>query len=86
MNTLRQHQREWIVQGLRQSSLSRNARWSESLAVGSELFVQDIQAQLGAEAHSRSVQVDRESAWLREPSATYTVDFDGKNSLLSTKP
>jgi hypothetical protein len=61
--------------GLASGSLVRNARWTRSLAVGSEGFVQRIQQEMGADARFRTTEHDGAGSYLKEPAAAYWADF-----------
>lgn len=62
---------EWIEATLAGGRLSREAKWSESIAVGRRCFVEEVQRNLGVRAHYRSIAED-EGVWiLREADAAY---------------
>jgi putative transposase len=72
---LRDCHRRWVEDGLASGSLVRNARWTRSLAVGSEAFVQRIQQEMGADARFRTIEHDGAGSYLKEPAAAYWADF-----------
>ena len=72
---LRDCHRHWVEGSLGSGAIARDDRWTGSLAVGSETFVQQIQQQMGLEARSRAIQSDGNAAYLREPAAAYRVVF-----------
>ena len=47
--------REWVEAGLSGAIAGRDDRWSESLAVGSEGFVEQVKMELGFRAQHRQV-------------------------------
>jgi putative transposase len=51
-----QAQRQWVKVALRNESAVRDARWSESVAVGSLAFVEEVKVELGAKALHREVE------------------------------
>jgi len=57
--------------------------WTESIAVGSEAFIEETKEQLGFRAKGRRVAAADEVCALRESSRDY--DFTGKNSTLRPK-
>lgn len=59
---------------------SRQSWWSESIAVGSELFVDTIKRRLGLRAKGRKVLGIGEGYQLREDIETYITDFDSEKS------
>jgi putative transposase len=73
---LQEARAQWIAAELAAGASRREAAWSESLAVGSEGFVADIQRQLGARARYREVIDSGEIHCLREPPASYDVGFE----------
>ncbi|MGD8644730.1 MAG: hypothetical protein PVI15_10600 [Chromatiales bacterium] len=72
---LQETRSHWIAEELKAGAFGREPAWSESLAVGSEGFVEDVQRQLGARTRHREVISTREAHCLREPSGAYSVDF-----------
>ncbi len=77
--------RQWIETALAQEALRRDGRWSESLAVGSEMFVEDFKNGLGYRANSRSVIADEDHCVLREDRTAYRREFNQKNDALSSE-
>ena len=85
---LRQLQRthaQWVEEALQANLQRREGYWSESLAVGSHVFVQDVKAQLGIGGRYREVVQDSEAYRLMEPSIAYNTDFDPEMVTLSTE-
>ena len=62
---------EWIESALHEDQCVRDGRWSQAIAVGSEVFVQGVRAQLGIRAVERSVRIDDGIAHLAEEPAPY---------------
>ena len=75
----------WVEEQLRADGLRRKELWSESIAVGSEEFVEKIQQQLGARAAGRSVVVEDEGCTLKEAQAPYSSLFEGEMGPLRPK-
>jgi putative transposase len=75
--------REWVDDALRAGIGGRDGRWSEALAVGSQAYLDKIKAALGGRAFHRQITEAQGIYALREPAASYTPRFDGKNSALS---
>jgi REP element-mobilizing transposase RayT len=72
--------REWVDDALRAGITGRDERWSQSLAVGSQAYLDKIKAALGGRAtHRQIAQADGIHA-LREPVTSYTPQFEGRNS------
>jgi putative transposase len=64
----------WTEGALGEGSRKRQPAWTESLAVGSETFLLDVQRSLGSRAAGRSVAMDDDLPCLREPPARYRPD------------
>jgi hypothetical protein len=68
-----------LVTELLSNVISRQALWSESIAVGSEYFVEAIKQRLGFRAKGRIIKEANEDFQLREDIETYVTDSDWKN-------
>ncbi len=60
-----------VETALRDRRASRERRWTESIAVGSPAFVEQVQRDLGVTAHYRTVEDDGDSFVLRETTEIY---------------
>jgi len=74
--------REWVEAGLSGDIAGRDDRWSESLAVGSEGFVEQVKMELGFRAQHRQVAIADGLYTLREPVPPYGDHFDMENEPL----
>ena len=74
----------WIEEALK-AEACREPAWSKSVAVGSKKFVEGIKEELGFKAIGRKIQEGFTAGTntLREPSASYRVDFGIENDALS---
>ena len=73
---------ERIQEACRQQSNGRESKWTESIAVGSKVFVEDTKEKLGMKAHGREI-IGRDGTYqLREASKPYGYHFDHKNDDL----
>ncbi len=54
----RQEHRHWVEAELQGDVKKRKSLWSESIAIGSEEFIENIQQQLGLRAKGRIIQDD----------------------------
>jgi hypothetical protein len=70
---------EWVEAGSSGEMARRDDRWSESIAVGSERFVERVKNELGFNAQHREVSVADGLYTLREPVAPYGDHFDREN-------
>ena len=84
IQALQQQHRQWLSDELAINNSTRDMTWTESLAVGSETFIDEVQSILGIKARNRKVVVTGEKYILQETTAHYNVHFDAENSGLST--
>jgi putative transposase len=74
--------RGWIEESINQERQVREGKWTESIAVGSELFVTATKERLGFKAKGRRVVGEGKSFELRESLEPYKTVFDqGKGDL-----
>jgi len=74
--------RQWVEQGVENGLSCRDERWSDSIAVGSLAFVENVKNQLGAKASQRDVLEAKGSYALREPVQAYGVEFAAESEAL----
>lgn len=75
--------RGWVSDALGEGGQLRDGKWSESVAVGSELFVTMTKEKLGFKAKGREVIGEDESYVLRESPASYNSILGHQNDPLS---
>lgn len=75
-DALRKIHLEWLDEKLNDGNPFREDHWTESIAVGGETFVQEIQRGLGAKAVGRAIVADEEQHQLREVQQPYMAHFD----------
>jgi putative transposase len=77
----------WIREKLSRGKIDREAKWTESIAVGGERFVVEVKERLGARGMSREVsQAEGEESYiLRESETSYEGIFGGKKELLTNR-
>jgi putative transposase len=73
LSELQRLRRQWVEEALRADRSRREALWTESLAAGSEAFVERVRARLGVHGRCREIIVAEDMHFLREPSGSYTV-------------
>lgn len=79
-----EHHRQWVQDALLIAACNRESRWTESIAVGSRSYVEEIKARLGIKAAGRRIEKQQGGICvLREEPAPYNVDIDIKNEALS---
>jgi len=79
-NQLRAAHRSWVHEALKDGNGDRDAKWSESHAVGSEGFVERTRERLGIRAKGREVRGMDGQFELREPEAIYHSHFEAKKT------
>jgi putative transposase len=82
---MRESQRGWVEEALAERDQGRQSRWTESIAVGSEGFVEKTKAALGIKALGREVIGGEGVYELREPLIPYSLDSTDENSDLRQK-
>jgi putative transposase len=64
-------------------AVARDERWSESIAVGSEQFVENVKTELGVTVRHRKISAQDQTYTLREPRRSYSILFEGDSEALS---
>ena len=77
--------RDWVETALRESRRGREPQWTESIAVGSRSFVEQVQRELGGRGRHREVEQAGEDFLLREPAEAYGLNSVGKLASLGRK-
>jgi putative transposase len=75
--------RQWVETALVSGAVARDERWSESIAVGSEQFVENVKTELGVTVRYRKISAQDETYTLREPHWSYSTLFEGDSEALS---
>lgn len=84
MDELKKTYKYWVEEALgKKSYCKREPRWTESIAIGNEVFVKEIKEKLGIKAIGRKVMDENGSYELREPETPYDTDFGVKNGGLN---
>ncbi len=68
---------------LKNDGSKRQSLWSESVAVGDECFIQNIQQKLSGRISGRSIVSKNGTTSLQEPQSSYSTLFGGQKGLLS---
>jgi putative transposase len=76
---------EWVKTELANNSAIKNSLWSESIAVGDEFFIEEIQQKLASRAQGRSVLSQSGTNTLKEPDGPYSALFTGQKGILRSK-
>ena len=83
MDELRDAYKGWVDESLERQDRERLPRWTESIAVGSETFVENTKEKLGIRAGGRKVIGGNGACKLREPETSYNRLFAFENSDLN---
>lgn len=75
--------RQWVEEAIHSDGNVRQPKWTESIAVGSQGFVQEVLQQLGPRVTGHKVRERLGHYELREEGATYSAHFAPRNGLLS---
>ncbi len=70
-----QQHRQWVEEALCDEKNSRDYRWSEGVAVGSEEYVDSLKMQLGPRSRYRHKYGTKNAFVLQEEGLSYCVDF-----------
>jgi putative transposase len=68
---------------LERDDLQRQRKWTESIAVGSESFVDTVKDELGIRAKTRTIHQGNDDYQLREEVHPYNAIFHAENDILS---
>ena len=74
---------DWIDSAIHQDNAQYDAMWSQSIAVGSEAFVEDVKAQLGLKAKHRETVDSNGAFFIKEGDASYTSHLIGEIDVVS---
>jgi putative transposase len=77
--------RSWVEEAIKSKDKMREQRWSESIAVGSLSFIQEVKAELGARGCGRNIIPSPEGHELREHQTSYHDHFGWEKVPLSYK-
>jgi hypothetical protein len=80
---LRKSHQQWVEEALRDGGKMRQPEWTESIALGSEEFVNHMLEQLGRRVPGRNLAGGVDYYELREQVGAYSVIFTPENGLLS---
>jgi len=82
LQELQQRHLEWIDSAIYQRNVHYDAIWSQSIAVGSEEFVEKVRLQLGIKAKHRKTINDNGVFFIKEPDVSYTAHFEDEIDVL----
>ncbi len=70
---------------MRAEMVSHSTEWTNSIAVGSENYIELVKERLGLVARKKQISNDGKTVVIREPGSAYNVHFDVEMSPLSTE-
>jgi len=79
------YHRNWVEEILKNGSNQRDAKWTQSIAVGDKEFVMETKAKLGAKAIGRRGMKNVERHELKEFQSPYNRVFDPEKCSLRLK-
>ena len=71
--------RKWVASFLENDDCVHDGKWTQSVAVGTQEFVENIKQKLGFKAKGRKVVETEEVYQLREPQVSYPANFGLEN-------
>ena len=77
-----QAHRGWVDEAVHGAGATRDGRWTEALAVGSQAFVEKVKRELGPKALHRGLEPMDGTYALRESGEAYRGHFSGENTAL----
>jgi putative transposase len=80
---LRLSHRSWVEEALKSEGKMRESRWSESIAVGSLSFVQQVRTDLGARGFGRKITSSAAGHELTEAQESYDDHLGSQKAPLS---
>ena len=83
--TFQAEHRKWVTDELSNASVRREASWTESVAVGSQQYVEGIKEELGIRGKGRQCMAEGDHYQLREPAASYNVEIGMEMEAVSDK-
>ena len=82
ISDLQKRHREWVEQALQGEQSRRDETWSESIAVGDKVFIEDIKSSLAVKVLNKQVTSYRGSDAIKEKPVPYSPYFDSKMGIL----
>jgi putative transposase len=77
--------RLWVEEALRRGRGSRESKWTDSIAVGSRSFVENVKGKLGIRCKGRKIAEGKDGCELREPEAAYMPFWGPQNEAIATE-
>ena len=78
LSDLQRHLREWVEQGLQGMPSRKEEKWSTSIAIGSDRFIEGVKSSLAAKAQHKPDAMYQERNAIKEDLVTYNLHFHSK--------
>lgn len=75
LSELKETHLSWVEDALSKNQLSRDEKWTDSLAVGSQQFAEDYLDTVGLKANYRQVKIIDDCHVVKEPDFAYSIDL-----------
>jgi putative transposase len=75
IDQLKAAQQKWVTDALKRNDLKRDSKWTESIAVGNEAFIEDIKQKLGQKALYRTMENKNEAYVLSDGEIPYKISL-----------
>jgi len=82
INDLASTYSQWVEDALENENHERDAKWSQSIAVGDKVFVENMEKELGPKARYRKAMGVDTAFQIQEDQKTYITDFNLESSGL----
>jgi len=82
LGELQESCKDWVEEALASQNHVRESKWTESIAVGSEQFVETTKEKLGIKAKGRQGIGENGTSQLKEPATSYQCNVDPENERL----
>ncbi len=82
LSDLQRHLREWVEQGLQGMPSRKEEKWSTSIAIGSDRFIEGVKSSLAAKAQHKPDAMYQERNTIKEDLVTYNLHFHSKMRVL----
>ena len=82
LSDLQRHLREWVEQGLQGMPSRKEEKWSTSIAIGSDRFIEGVKSSLAAKAQHKPDAMYQERNTIKEDLVTYSLHFHSKTGVL----
>ena len=79
---LQRQLREWVAQGLQGMPSGKEEKWSTSIAIGSDQFIERVKSSLAVKAPHKPDAMNQERNTIKEDLVSYSLHFNSKIGAL----